>query len=392
MTTTASLQEFTSSDAISKFSRLASVLCCPETKAPLQLIDSAQLRACISDSDYGRIEHDTLGAFFSRATGKAYPIGPTKVSFLPQDALSCHAESVDRASFQSSYDDDGVKRGVKEWYDSFGWKKNERGLYNDSAIYSQTKPVGHGLYEVSSHLSILDRLPGGDFVLDAASGAIPHPDYLAFSWYYKSRVCVDMSSTALSEAHTKLRDTDFCCLADICGLPFRDNVFDGAVSGYTIQHIPEGQQIRAIKELYRVIRPGAHLCIFTEVARSRAHKNVMLLVRGVRKVLKMLGIVRPVSGVSNRNEPQGELPPHELYFFARTTKWWKEVATGLSADCSIEALRLLDKDEFEQCFGHSNSAVKVLRIIENAFPKWAASASAYCLVDMLKPSSAGKAK
>jgi ubiquinone/menaquinone biosynthesis C-methylase UbiE len=56
--------------------------------------------------------------------------------------------------------------------------------------------------------------------------------------------------TALREADGKLRESDFCCLADICGLPFRDETFGGAISGYTIQHMPDSQQVMAIKELY----------------------------------------------------------------------------------------------------------------------------------------------
>ena len=85
---------------------------------------------------------------------------------------------------------DDITQSVKSWYDQFGWKKNENGVYNDSALFSQTRPIGNGLYELMSHISILDRLPGGDFILDAASGAIPHPEYMAFSWYFtEPRVC-----------------------------------------------------------------------------------------------------------------------------------------------------------------------------------------------------------
>ena len=43
----------------------------------------------------------------------------------------------------SSLDD--VKRSVKDWYDRFGWEKNEQGTYNDTAIWSQKEPVGKGL-------------------------------------------------------------------------------------------------------------------------------------------------------------------------------------------------------------------------------------------------------
>jgi SAM-dependent methyltransferase len=284
-------------------------------------------------------------------------------------------------------DDDTVKRGVKDWYDRFGWQKNARGEYNDSAIYSQNRPVGHGLYELSSHLSVLDRLTGGDLVLDAASGAIAHPEYLAYSWFYKARVCVDLSITALDEAHAKLRPTDFCCLADVCALPWRDSTFDGAVSGYTIQHVPEAQQRRAINELYRVLRPGAHLCIFTNVVPSRGHAYLVSLLRRLVRVSTVLRLIRPARVQASSAGPEGPPPPHELYCCMRPVKWWGEVATGLAAPYSIEALRLVNKSEFEQLFGASNRAAKVLRFVEGAFPRWTAGLSAYCLVDICKPSA-----
>jgi ubiquinone/menaquinone biosynthesis C-methylase UbiE len=219
-----------------------------------------------------------------------------------------------------------VKQSVKEWYDWFGWRTNGQGCYNDTASFSQGTPTGCGLYELMSHLSILDRFPGGQFVLDAASGAIPHPEYLAFSWFFKSRVCVDMSITALRGADSKLRATDFCCLADICRLPFRDETFDAAISGYTIQHIPESQQLQAVKELYRVIRPNAHLCILTEVRYSRKRRVLFFLLRSVRKLLKVSHLIRsPVPPLSSK-QTHVERPPHELYFFPREVTWWKEVA------------------------------------------------------------------
>jgi ubiquinone/menaquinone biosynthesis C-methylase UbiE len=35
-------------------------------------------------------------------------------------------------------------------------------------------------------------------------------------------------------------------MADISRLPFQDGVFDGIISGYTIQHIDEAQQSEAV--------------------------------------------------------------------------------------------------------------------------------------------------
>jgi ubiquinone/menaquinone biosynthesis C-methylase UbiE/uncharacterized protein YbaR (Trm112 family) len=261
------------SPPVGRFGSLQSILCCPRAKTELRLVPLEELLSWLAEGQSHRLPDGTIGAFISEAAQQAYPLTNKVAYFLDQSSLKIQniTNSGNRASSQKAVDE--VTRSVQLWYDAFGWKTNDAGFYNDSALFSQAVPVGHGLYELMSHMSILDRLPGGNFVLDAASGAIPHPEYLAFSWYFKSRVCVDFSITALHEASEKLQDSDFCCLADICYLPFKDNSFDGAVSGYTIQHVPEHLQMTAINELLRVIRPKAHLCILTSVEHSIWHKG-----------------------------------------------------------------------------------------------------------------------
>jgi len=268
---------------LARFRSLQNILCCPHTKTRLRLVGIEELLTSLSDSERARISDETIGAFISDAAHRAYPVTERVADFLAQDSLRIDTvSSANDSSMVATNSDDDLKQGVKVWYDRFGWRKNARGLYHDTATFSQDRPVGYGLYELMSHLSILDRLPGGQFVLDAASGgAMAHPEHLAFSWFFESRVCVDMSITALKEADAKLRETDFCCLADICRLPFRDETFDGAISGYTIQHIPESQQLTAIRELYRIIRPHAHLCILTDMRYSPQHQALFFSLAGV---------------------------------------------------------------------------------------------------------------
>ncbi len=375
--------------ALARFSSLHNILCCPDTKTALRLVGIEELCSCLADGKRERIPDGTIGAFISDARQRAFPLTERLVNFLEQSSLPVRTEfSGTASSIAPTNPDEDLKQSVREWYDQFGWQTNEQGCYNDTATFSQTTLVGHGLYELMSHLSILDRLPGGGFVLDAASGAIAHPEYLAFSWFFKSRVCVDMSISALREADGKLRQADFCCLADICRLPFRDETFDGTISGYTIQHVPESQQLRAVKELYRVIRPSARLCILTEVRNSTKHKGLILLLRSVRKLLEVLHLIRPP--VPSPSAPSSEKmcvepPPHELYFLPREVAQWKKIAGELTSRYSIESLRILNKSEFERLFGRSNYAAKALRLIENTFPRLTSGVSAYCLIDIGKP-------
>jgi ubiquinone/menaquinone biosynthesis C-methylase UbiE/uncharacterized protein YbaR (Trm112 family) len=373
---------------LDRYSSLQSIFCCPTTKGPLRLVGVEELRSCLPDAERERIPTGTLGAFISDATNRAYPLTERIADFLEQDSLEIQLIPPGTASTvvpTSSHED--VKRSVKDWYDRFGWKKIERGTYKDTAIWSQNEPVAYGLYEMMAHLSILDRFPGGEFILDAASGAIAHPEYLAFSWFYKIRICVDLSKTALEEAAAKLRQEDLCCMADLCNLPFRDETFDGAVSGYTVQHVPESQQIPAIRELYRVIRPNAHLCIITDVKQSRRHSAFTFALRAILKSLRVLRLARPYHPSSfwaTARDPALE-PPHELYVHVRESAWWRNVARELTDKYSIECLRLLSVYEFNGLCGRSNRAAKALRLIESLSPRLTSNMASVCLVDICKP-------
>ncbi|MEI7935842.1 MAG: class I SAM-dependent methyltransferase [Verrucomicrobiota bacterium] len=370
---------------LDRYSHLQTVLCCPRTKGPLRLVAIEDLLPLLSDAERQRIPEDTIGAFISDTINRAYPITSTAANFIEQDSLEIHDVSARAGScVVPALQIDDVKRSVKDWYDRWGWKKNDLGLYKDTALFSQNKPVGYGLYEMMSHLSILDRLPGDGFVLDAASGAIAHPEYLAFSWFYQNRVCVDMSITALREAKEKVRPTDFCCLADICNLPFRNETFDGVVSGYTIQHIPEPQQKVAIRELYRILRPNTHLCIFTSVesANSRKHKCLVFVLWAIQKLLRALRLSPSPCSLADSVKPEN--PPHSLYYHGRHPARWKEVAMQLTDNSSVETLRLLQKSEFEALYGRSNRAAKALRLIESLFPKASLGMSYCCVIDICK--------
>ena len=231
---------------------------------------------------------------------------------------------------------------------------------------------------------MLEHLTGGEFLLDAASGAIAHPEYLAFSWFYKHRVCVDMSMTALQEADRKLRPNDFCCLADICHLPFREESFDAAVSGYTIQHIPAEQQADAVRELHRVLRRGRSMFVITGQPRGAAHQALMLGMRARGKVRKLLGNV-PIRAI----EPQSSAgsPPGRLYYFVPALSWWKELARELGASCRIQGLRLFEKFEFEWLFGDSTESARAVRAWESRHPKLTARLGPSVLVEVRREAS-----
>ena len=328
-----------------------------------------------------RIPDSTIGALVSNATSQAYPIIGNVISFLEQDTLRLSSNtSAVRDSDPESLGE--IKQEVKQWYDEFGWKKNKAGLYGDTAHFSQLGNTAHGYYEMSSHLSFLDRFVGGEFFLDAASGAISHPEYASYSWFYKYRVCVDLSLSALQEAASKLGNNGFCCMADICNLPFRDNVFDGIVSGYTIQHIPDGDQGLAVNELHRVLAPDKYCCIMTDHYSDRQS----IIRRLLLKILKFIGNMSNAPALATQSCENLEKlnPPSNLYFCPRSLEWWRKVLNDIDCNYSLHVLRLLSKQEFEQRFANSLTMARRLRNLELFFRRILAKYSRFGLVEIKK--------
>ena len=132
---------------LDRYGSLQDILCCPNTKGPLRLAGIEELLSCLSDAERERIPDGTIGAFMSDAINRAYPLTERVAYFLKQDSLEIRTLSGAALSTVPTTSVDEIKRSVKDWYDRFGWKKNELGLYMDSALFSQNKPVGHGLYE-----------------------------------------------------------------------------------------------------------------------------------------------------------------------------------------------------------------------------------------------------
>lgn len=369
---------------LSQFIPLQTIVCCPLSRSDLSLVSTSDLAERLSEEERRRIPNDCIGAFVSESSQVAYPIIGQIVDFLEQNSLRLsHGRPFERVKTDAP--SATIQQSVKQWYDEFGWQKNKAGTYNDTALFSQRSLTAHGAYELASHLSLLDRLPGGDFVLDAASGPIAHPEYLAYSWFYKYRVCVDLSLTALREAQEKLAGKGFAVMANICKLPFREGVFDGVISGYTIQHISESQQSDAVKELYRVLSPGSHLCVIGDLRWNRAHHLLVSVMRTIRKVSRLLSAGKAAPNW-RQTEHQGIISkaPHELYFHARDIAWWRTQAQGLTHTFSIEGFRLFGKAEFGSLFGESRRAARTVRKLEALFPRLTAGMSAYLLVDLLK--------
>jgi ubiquinone/menaquinone biosynthesis C-methylase UbiE len=94
-------------------------------------------------------------------------------------------------------------------------------------------------------------------------------------------------------------------------LPFPDGSFDTVVSSLALHHIPADDRREAVREMFRVLRPGGRLL----VADLRPPANA--LVRRLGELLlrhhgqDVLGTLVPDTGF--RVEAEGELPPRLRY-------------------------------------------------------------------------------
>lgn len=66
---------------------------------------------------------------------------------------------------------------------------------------------------------------------------------------------IDSDPVILEEARTRIKTVQ----ADACSLPFEDNVFDGSIARFVLQHIQNPQL--AVKEMVRVVKPGGVIII-----------------------------------------------------------------------------------------------------------------------------------
>jgi ubiquinone/menaquinone biosynthesis C-methylase UbiE len=160
--------------------------------------------------------------------------------------------------------------------------------------------------------------PTGDYMLDAASGALQYDDYLQYSTGYRYRVCVDLSFQALSEVKKKLGDKALCVLCDMTNMPFKDNVMNGFISLNTIYHIPKDEQAKAIRELFRVLAINGNGVVVYEWYKHSVWMNFWLLpFRGVLYTKNRIAdVFRKISGSTSQHKM--------LYFHAHSYQYFKE--------------------------------------------------------------------
>lgn len=181
-----------------------------------------------------------------------------------------------------------IKENVREFYNKVGWQEVDEGVYQN-ARYEDLRPVSQD-YIHRCHMRVAQHLKDqGHYLLDAGSGPLQYPEYLTYSRSYRVRVCADISLVALQEARRKIGDIQngghgMFVVADIANLPFKGDVFDGAISLHTIHHLPKKEHAKAYGEMYRALAPNRTGVI----VQGWSHSPFMNLFTRIVKVRKRL--------------------------------------------------------------------------------------------------------
>lgn len=263
-----------------------------------------------------------------------------------------------------------VAASVRRWYDEHGWRRDEAtGLYRDTATFSGAGScsAGAAYYEARSYERLNDRFPGGRYFLDAACGALAHREYLPWSSKYAARICVDISSLALSEARAKLGPHGCYVQANIVELPLADSSISGGLSAYTVQHVNADDQLPVLREFVRVLSPG----------------STFVIISGVEPVIRSF-FYRTFRGLLRQFTYKSKSQVTDLYYFPRSPEWWHTQFSDIGVAAEVQIMRLLRPNEYRLLFGSAIWPAKVLHAIEKRFPKATLPLAATAVITLRK--------
>ena len=267
-----------------------------------------------------------------------------------------------------------VKREVREFYNQVGWQEISEGLYQN-AHYEDLRPVVRE-YIQRCHARVGRHLAStGRFLLDAGSGPIQYPDYLAYSQGYAKRVCADISHTALLAARERIGEHGLFVVSDVSRLPFASESFDGVVSLHTIHHLPEGEHVPAYLEIHRMLKPGKRAAVVNGWDNSPL-MNVMDWLKARMKSRKGLSTQKK-DAVSK--ESGTHVVKHDARWLHRALKGRINYKVLVWRTPSTNVLRFFVREEWR-----GQSVLRVLFWLEERFPRFFGEKGLYPLVVIQK--------
>lgn len=273
---------------------------------------------------------------------------------------------------------ENTKQQVREFYDHIGWSQVGDGLYQN-ARYEDLRPVSRD-YIHKCHLRVARHLARrGRFLLDAGSGPVQWPEYLAYSKDYDYRVCADISITALRQARLNLKERGLYVVADIANLPFAPDAFDGVVSMHAIHHLPLREHRQAYVELARVLKPGQTAVIVN------GWYNPLLM----RLAEPLIALGRALSGRSAKRKKDWAAEENQAgTFVEKMTPGWLKQELRDAVQFTICPWRSLSP-RFMRWFVRPRLAgrqfLRLVFALEESFPRFFGENGQYPMIVISKP-------
>ena len=364
------------------------ILRCPLTGSPLELLSADRIDHINQDIRLGLWSHadpnippaPVTSGLCTHEGDIVYRIDDDIVCLLPQMAIRSRSAPVATPDLRLEL------KIVQAFYNEFGWVKNSKGLFNDTTAFTETRLCARR-YQLRCNERILALLDHGEFLLDVASGAIPHPEYREQSRHYRTRICVDFSIRALREARAQIGDHGLFILGNITRLPLAPDTIDAVISLHTVYHLPSEEQIKACDELLRVARPLAPVLVVYVWSTSplmNLIEFIRRLPRHTRRVLRRFR--RHPSAPPAAPEASSSTRP-ALFFHPCDHTWF---AAQIANRHSV-ALRVWSAvtSEFQSRFFTDNRCGRLLSYlvmaIEDAFPRWCGRMGQYPIWRFSKP-------
>ena len=232
------------------------------------------------------------------------------------------------------------KKDVQQFYESYGWKKNTSGQYNDTSDFVDTREVMVPYYD-RAIARLKKHIPNsGDLFMDVGCGPQVYDAYKDLSRPFARRLCVDFASSPLKNAKKELIDSALFSQADATNLPFRDNSIDFIFCSHMLYHVPQDEQESVVNELYRVLKPGGRMLIIYTWPRSRMdalgiHLNPRIIapkIPGLRFIWRTFFKKRFIPNSEYEKSPEAPTNTPDL-FFAPT------ISVGLRKPSTMPSLK-----------------------------------------------------
>ena len=115
---------------------------------------------------------------------------------------------------------------------------------------------------VAEQMLVSARLPAAGFLLDVGCGSGQTMSWFRHRWPGWTTLGLDVAREGLVAAHKVGKERVFG--ASALDLPLPDGCVDAVVTLDVLQHLPfDGGDLRALREMHRVLRPGGKLFIRT---------------------------------------------------------------------------------------------------------------------------------